>query len=42
MQTIKITITTPTPVNIVVKECSSEKPSADEALTKLFKKLKEV
>ena len=42
MQTIKITITTPTPVNVVVKECSPKKPSVDEALTKLFKQLQGV
>jgi len=39
MQTIKITITTPTPVNIVVKESFPEKQSADEKLAELFKKL---
>ena len=42
MQTIKITITTPTPVNIEVKECTTEKSSADEKLTKLLKELQEV
>ncbi|SPF31810.1 hypothetical protein SBF1_1050003 [Candidatus Desulfosporosinus infrequens] len=42
MQTIKITITTPTPVNVVVKECTPEKSSADEKLAKLLKKLQEV
>lgn len=41
MHTIKITITSPTPVNIVVKECTPEKPSAEEALADLFKKLQE-
>ena len=42
MQTIKITITTTTPVNIVVKKSTPEKLSADEALAELFKNLKEV
>ena len=36
MQPIRITITTPIPLNIVVKECAPEK------LAELFKKLLEV
>ncbi|MDR3587334.1 MAG: hypothetical protein P4L59_18765 [Desulfosporosinus sp.] len=42
MQTIKITITTPIPVNIVVKECTADKASADEKLAELVKKMQEV
>lgn len=42
MQTIRITITTPIPVNIVVKECTPEKQSANEKLAELLKKLQEV
>lgn len=40
MQTIRITITTPTPTDIVVKECAPEKP--EEKLAELLKKLQEV
>lgn len=39
MQTIRITITTPTPTNIVIKECESDE---DEKIAELFKKLQEV
>lgn len=42
MQTIKITITTPTPMNIVVRESAPEKPSPDEKSVDLFKKVQEV
>ncbi len=39
MQTIKITITSPTPSNIVLKECMTKKQDAQEKLAELFKKL---
>ena len=42
MQTIRITITTPTPPDIVIKECAPEKPDVDEKMAELLKKLQEV
>jgi len=42
MQPIRITITTPVPLNIVVKECAPEKSDAKEKLAELIKKLMEV
>ena len=42
MQTIKITITTPFPANIVIKECAPGKPDVEEKLAELFKKLQGV
>lgn len=38
MQTIRITITTRTPINIVVKECASEESDAEGKLAELLKK----
>lgn len=42
MQTIRITITTPTPTNIVVKECAPEISDVDQKMAELLKKLQEV
>lgn len=41
MQTIRITITTPTPTNIVVKECAPEKTDTSEKVAQLLKKVQE-
>lgn len=40
MQTIRITITTPTPTNIVIKECAFEKSDGEEKLAELLKKIR--
>jgi len=39
MPTIKITITSPTPANIVLKECVPKKQDVKEKLAGLLKKL---